>query len=403
MALTARPPAPLTPTPPHTPLQVFKLKFLLPYLERLLRLADNKTLRSELTAFPLAVRQAARRGISRAASLVLCRSGSGRGRAWRMQLHLLRAWQWGRLHCLHKCVCLPLPSLERLATVPASPLPPPGPAAPPPCARTRAARRCCLSTAPALCPCSFACSTQRCASAAAGWGARVSTKSGVEAYARASRLLWTAVWRRRSKGVEGFALSGDGGGGSSAVAPAVRSPKLACAARTRARRAGAPGSARAAILNFLAAAEPGELRPLLELFLAPLSAAFVRPPAGGEEEAALGALVALDDPDRHRCDRPASLAVVALHACLRAPCRRLGCEWQAPCPGLRALALSSGCSDVHNWARLLRRAGSSRAPGGAPAWAGSRAPGGWRTSTPPRWAPSRCAGGWASSTLWRTC
>lgn len=36
--------------------QVFKLKFLLPYLDRLLRLADNKTLREELTAFPLAVR-----------------------------------------------------------------------------------------------------------------------------------------------------------------------------------------------------------------------------------------------------------------------------------------------------------------------------------------------------------
>ena len=37
-------------------LQVFKLKFLLPYLDRLLRLADNKTLREELTAFPLGAR-----------------------------------------------------------------------------------------------------------------------------------------------------------------------------------------------------------------------------------------------------------------------------------------------------------------------------------------------------------
>lgn len=45
-------------TPLRACLQVFKLKFLLPYLERLLRLADNKTLRAELTAFPLAVRQA---------------------------------------------------------------------------------------------------------------------------------------------------------------------------------------------------------------------------------------------------------------------------------------------------------------------------------------------------------
>ena len=36
-------------------LKVFKLQFLLPYLDRLLRLADNKTLREELTAFPLAI------------------------------------------------------------------------------------------------------------------------------------------------------------------------------------------------------------------------------------------------------------------------------------------------------------------------------------------------------------
>lgn len=40
---------------------------------------------------------------------------------------------------------------------------------------------------------------------------------------------------------------------------------------------GASGSARAAILNFLAALEPLELRPLLELFLEPLSAAVQRP------------------------------------------------------------------------------------------------------------------------------
>ena len=45
-----------TPCPPSLPKQVFKLKFLLPYLDRLLRLADNKTLRAELTAFPLGVR-----------------------------------------------------------------------------------------------------------------------------------------------------------------------------------------------------------------------------------------------------------------------------------------------------------------------------------------------------------
>lgn len=40
---------------------------------------------------------------------------------------------------------------------------------------------------------------------------------------------------------------------------------------------GAPGSARSAILNFLAAAEPEELAPLLLQFMLPLSAAFRRP------------------------------------------------------------------------------------------------------------------------------
>ena len=40
---------------------------------------------------------------------------------------------------------------------------------------------------------------------------------------------------------------------------------------------GAPGSARAAILNFLSAANPEELRPLIELFLQPLDPVFVSP------------------------------------------------------------------------------------------------------------------------------
>ena len=35
-------------------MQGFKLKYVLPYLERLLRLAANATLREELAAFPLA-------------------------------------------------------------------------------------------------------------------------------------------------------------------------------------------------------------------------------------------------------------------------------------------------------------------------------------------------------------
>ncbi|KAG2487780.1 hypothetical protein HYH03_013624 [Edaphochlamys debaryana] len=48
---------------------------------------------------------------------------------------------------------------------------------------------------------------------------------------------------------------------------------------------GAPGSARAAILNFLAHLRPPELRPLLELLLEPMAAAFQRPPP--EVEASL--------------------------------------------------------------------------------------------------------------------
>ena len=43
---------------------------------------------------------------------------------------------------------------------------------------------------------------------------------------------------------------------------------------------GAPGSARTAILNYLAALEPEELGPLLELFLEPLSVAFRDPGHG---------------------------------------------------------------------------------------------------------------------------
>lgn len=37
---------------------------------------------------------------------------------------------------------------------------------------------------------------------------------------------------------------------------------------------GAPGSARSAILNYLAALDPAELGPLVQLFLQPISAAF---------------------------------------------------------------------------------------------------------------------------------
>ncbi|KAL4434124.1 hypothetical protein ABPG75_000565 [Micractinium tetrahymenae] len=143
-------------------LKVFKLKFLLPYLERLLRLADNKTLRAELTAFPLAVSSSSLREDEGGAALL----------------------------AEHRAGVVPL----------------------------------------------------------------------------LIRLLYPKMRKRSGR------LGGKG----------------------------APGSARAAILNFLAAAEPGELRPLLELFLAPLSAAFVRPPVGSEEERALGRLMAEDDPDRHR-------------------------------------------------------------------------------------------------------
>jgi U3 small nucleolar RNA-associated protein 20 len=61
--------------------------------------------------------------------------------------------------------------------------------------------------------------------------------------------------------------------GLSAVLARLLFPKL----RKRTGRLGgrgAPGSARAAILNFLAAAPPAESRPLLELFLEPLAGAF---------------------------------------------------------------------------------------------------------------------------------
>ena len=58
--------------------------------------------------------------------------------------------------------------------------------------------------------------------------------------------------------------------------------------------AGAPGSARAAILNFLSACPPAELRPLLELFLEPLSNAFVRQ---GPGDGALATQEGGDDPD----------------------------------------------------------------------------------------------------------
>ncbi|PRW58885.1 small subunit processome component 20-like protein [Chlorella sorokiniana] len=142
-------------------LKVFKLKFLLPYLDRLLRLADNNTLREELTAFPLAVS---------ATSLREDEGGSA-------------------LLAEHRAGLVPL----------------------------------------------------------------------------LIRLLFPKMRKRSGR------LGGKG----------------------------APGSARAAILNFLAAAEPHELRPLLELFLAPLSAAFVRPAdEAGQRE--LEALVGQDDPDAYR-------------------------------------------------------------------------------------------------------
>lgn len=49
---------------------------------------------------------------------------------------------------------------------------------------------------------------------------------------------------------------------------------------------GAPGSARAAILNFLAALDPPELRPLLVLFLTPLDAALPAAASAGSGGAA---------------------------------------------------------------------------------------------------------------------
>ena len=47
---------------------------------------------------------------------------------------------------------------------------------------------------------------------------------------------------------------------------------------------GAPGSARAAILNYLAALDPPELAPLVQLFLQPVSAAFRHQEPDGQPE-----------------------------------------------------------------------------------------------------------------------
>ena len=56
---------------------------------------------------------------------------------------------------------------------------------------------------------------------------------------------------------------------------------------------GVPGSARAAVLNFLAALPPPELRPLLLLFLHPLDGVLSAPPA---QPAANGAPVSARSP-----------------------------------------------------------------------------------------------------------
>ncbi len=51
---------------------------------------------------------------------------------------------------------------------------------------------------------------------------------------------------------------------------------------------GAPGSARAAILNYLAALDPAELAPLVQLFLQPISAAFQRQKENEQLQSATG-------------------------------------------------------------------------------------------------------------------
>ncbi|EFJ49017.1 hypothetical protein VOLCADRAFT_104545 [Volvox carteri f. nagariensis] len=63
---------------------------------------------------------------------------------------------------------------------------------------------------------------------------------------------------------------------------------------------GAPGSARAAILNFLANLRSEELRPLLELLLEPMAAAFMAP----EEAPALRAAAGAEDLNRYRLIPP---------------------------------------------------------------------------------------------------
>ena len=56
---------------------------------------------------------------------------------------------------------------------------------------------------------------------------------------------------------------------------------------------GAPGSARSAILNYLAALDPAELAPLVQLFLQPISTAF-RQKKQGEEDHPADALPSSD-------------------------------------------------------------------------------------------------------------
>jgi Down-regulated in metastasis len=81
-------------------------------------------------------------------------------------------------------------------------------------------------------------------------------------------------------------LDPDPNTGFSALLTLVLYPRLAKRSGRLGGR-GAPGSARAAVLNALAALEPAELLPLLELLLTPISTAFTRPVTAAAEPACI--------------------------------------------------------------------------------------------------------------------
>ena len=128
---------------------------------------------------------------------------------------------------------------------------------------------------------------------------------------------------------------------------------------------GAPGSARAAIMNFLAAAPPAELCPLLELFLEPLAGAFRRPAGSGFDAPAADA--ALDDV---RCAVFMPLSASGCRCCHFHPCQGMtnldsgksgcGCRRHTLSLGFFGKTLQPGCW-CNKWCRWMWSARAARA------------------------------------------